>query len=128
MAYGSHCIQGSEDAKLAAGLCIPHAQLIIRKGYHSAVDSYLTFVAADKKTKTRLTGYFPERGLTRIYVCDLATDCCVSWSAIDAPAAALKVPIIKDACRGVDLNRSVAAAWGSMEKAGVRRLQSCDIA
>jgi nicotinamidase/pyrazinamidase len=126
--WPDHCIQGSDDAKLAAGLDIPHAQLIIRKGYHSAVDSYSTFVAADKKTKTGLTGYLLERGLTDVYGCGLATDFCVSWSAIDARAAALKVSVIEDACRGIDLNGSVAAAWASMEKAGGRRLQSGDIA
>ena len=60
--WPDHCIQGSEDAKLAAGLNIPHAQLIIRKGYHNDIDSYSTFIAADRKTKTGLTGYVQERG------------------------------------------------------------------
>jgi nicotinamidase/pyrazinamidase len=113
---------------LAAGLNLPHAQLIIRKGYHSNVDSYSTFVAADKKTKTGLTGYLLERGLTDVYVCGLATDFCVSWSAIDARSGDLRVSVIEDACRGIDLNGSVASAWSSMEKASVKRLQSADIA
>lgn len=126
--WPDHCIQGSDDAKLAAGLNIPHAQLIIRKGYHSEVDSYSTFVAADKTTKTGLTGYLLERGLTDVYVCGLATDFCVSWSAIDARAAELSVSVIEDACRGIDLNDSVNAAWASMKKAGVKRLKSGDIA
>jgi len=64
--WPDHCVQRSDDAKLAAGLDIPHAQLIIRKGYHNDVDSYSTFVAADKKTKTGLTGYLVERGLTDV--------------------------------------------------------------
>ncbi len=134
LAYGQqvlwpdHCVQGTADAELAAGLDIPHAQLIIRKGYHNEVDSYSTFVAADKKTKTGLTGYLMERGLTDVYVCGLATDFCVSWSAVDARAADLKVSVIEDACRGIDLNGSVAAAWASMAKAGVKRIQSADIA
>ncbi|MGZ0186665.1 MAG: bifunctional nicotinamidase/pyrazinamidase [Alphaproteobacteria bacterium] len=126
--WPDHCVQGSDDARLAAGLNLPHAQLIIRKGYHSNVDSYSTFVAADKKTKTGLTGYLLERGLTDVYVCGLATDFCVSWSAIDARSAGLKVSVIEDACRGIDLNGSVASAWSSMEKAGVKRLKSGDIA
>jgi nicotinamidase/pyrazinamidase len=126
--WPDHCIQGSDDAKLAAGIDIPHAQLIIRKGYHNEIDSYSTFVAADKKTKTGLTGYLLERGLTDVYVCGLATDFCVSWSAIDARSANLKVSVIEDACRGIDLNGSVAAAWKSMAASGVKRIQSADIA
>ncbi len=126
--WPDHCVQGSEDAMLAEGLDLPHAQLIIRKGYHNEVDSYSTFVAADKKTKTGLTGYLLERGLTEVYVCGLATDFCVSWSAVDARAAELTVSVIEDACRGIDLNGSVAAAWKSMAAAGVKRIQSTDIA
>jgi nicotinamidase/pyrazinamidase len=126
--WPDHCVQGSDDAKLAEGLDIPHAQLIIRKGYHNEVDSYSTFVAADRKTKTGLTGYLLERGLTDVYVCGLATDFCVSWSALDARAAELKVSVIEDACRGIDLNGSVAAAWKAMAEAGINRIQSTDIA
>ena len=125
--WPDHCVQGSDDAKLAAGLDIPHAQLIIRKGYHNDVDSYSTFMAADKKTKTGLTGYLVERGLTDIYVCGLATDYCVSWSAIDARSVNLRVSVIEDACRGIDLDGSVDAAWKSMARAGVHRIQSGDI-
>jgi nicotinamidase/pyrazinamidase len=125
--WPDHCVQGSEDAELAAGLDIPHAQLIIRKGYHNEIDSYSTFMAADKKTKTGLTGYLVERGLTDVYVCGLATDFCVSWSAIDARSAKLRVSVIEDACRGIDLNGSVDAAWKSMTSSGVHRIQSGDI-
>ena len=125
--WPDHCVQGSDDAKLAATLHIPHAQLIIRKGYHNEVDSYSTFIAADKKTKTGLTGYLQERGLTDIYVCGLATDFCVSWSAIDARSAGLQVSVIEDACRGIDLNGSLAAAWRAMEEVGVRRITSSEI-
>jgi nicotinamidase/pyrazinamidase len=126
--WPDHCVQGTEDAKLAVGLDIPHAQLIIRKGYHDKVDSYSTFVAADKKTKTGLTGYLMERGLTDVFVCGLATDFCVSWSAIDARTAELSVSVIEDACRGIDISGSVAAAWDDMADAGVQRIQSSDLA
>lgn len=126
--WPDHCVQGSDDAKLAAGLDIPHAQLIIRKGYHDEIDSYSTFLAADKKTRTGLTGYLVERGLNDVYICGLATDFCVSWSAIDARSAKLRVSVIEDACRGIDLNGSVDAAWKSMARSGVHRIQSGDIA
>lgn len=126
--WPDHCVQGTKDAELAPGLDIPHAQLIIRKGYHSEVDSYSTFVEADGETRTGLTGYLKERGLTDVYACGLATDFCVSWSALDASAAGLTVSVIEDACRGIDLNGSVAAAWNAMDAAGVARIQSSDIA
>lgn len=126
--WPDHCVQGSDDAKLAAGLDIPHAQLIIRKGYHSAVDSYSTFLEADKATKTGLTGYLRERGLSEIYVCGLATDFCVAWSAVDATHADMSVSVVEDACRGIDLNGSLDAAWADMEKAGIKRIQSTDFA
>jgi nicotinamidase/pyrazinamidase len=126
--WPDHCIQGTQDAELAAGLDVPHAQLILRKGYHTEVDSYSTFVAADGKTKTGLTGYLKERGLTDVYVCGLATDFCVSWSAQDAARTGLKVSVIEDACRGIDLNGSVAAAWEQMIAEGVERLQVADLA
>lgn len=126
--WPDHCVQGTADAKLAPGLDIPHAQLIIRKGYHQAVDSYSTFVAADKQTRTGLTGYLEERGLSDVYICGLATDFCVSWSAVDARASGLNVSVVEDACRGIDLNGSVAAAWKSMAAAGVKRIQTSDFA
>lgn len=126
--WPDHCVQGTEDAALASGLDIPHAQLIIRKGYHSEVDSYSNFLEADKTTRTGLTGYLKDRGLTEVYACGLATDFCVSWSAVDATAAELNVSVIEDACRAIDLGGSLEAAWESMANAGVQRLQSSDFA
>ena len=125
--WPDHCVQGSDDALLADGLNIPHAQLIIRKGYHNEIDSYSTFVAADGETKTGLTGYMRERGLQEVYVCGLATDFCVGWSAIDARRAGMDVWVIEDACRAIDLNGSLEAAWESMEQEGVLRISSNDI-
>ena len=125
--WPDHCVQGSDDALLAEGLNIPHAQLIIRKGYHNEIDSYSTFVAADGETKTGLTGYMRERGLQEVYVCGLATDFCVGWSAIDARRAGMDVWVIEDACRAIDLNGSLEAAWESMKQEGVLRISSSDI-
>ncbi|MCB1492808.1 MAG: bifunctional nicotinamidase/pyrazinamidase [Rhodobiaceae bacterium] len=124
--WPDHCVQGTKDAELAEGLDLPQAQLIIRKGYHNAVDSYSTFMEADKATRTGLTGYLKERGLSKVYVCGLATDFCVSWSAVDATAAGFEVSVIEDATRAIDLNGSLEAAWESMIQAGVQRIQSSD--
>ena len=134
MSYGEqvlwpdHCVQGSEDAQLASGLNIPHAQLVIRKGYNSEIDSYSAFFAADKKTKTGLTSYLRERGINKVYVCGLATDFCVAWSALDARKNNFDVYVIDDAVKGIDLNNSVAKAWQQMKAAGVKRISSTDFA
>ena len=125
--WPDHCVQGTHDARLASGLNIPHAQLIIRKGYHSEIDSYSAFVAADRKTKTGLTGYMRERGLQEVYVCGLATDFCVNWSAMDARQAGMEVWVLDDACRAIDLNGSLDSAWKDMEREGVQRISSADI-
>lgn len=126
--WPDHCVQGTEDAQLSDDLDISHAQLIIRKGYHHEVDSYSSFMEADGTTRTGLTGYLQERGLNKVYVCGLATDFCVSWSAQDAASAGLSVSVVEDACRGIDLNGSVDAAWRAMADAGIARIQSADIA
>jgi nicotinamidase/pyrazinamidase len=134
LAYGTqvlwpdHCVQGSEDAALLKGLTLPTAQLIIRKGYHQSTDSYSAFMEADGKTSTGLAAYLRAHGVDTVYVCGLATDFCVAWTALDARKASFKAAVIEDACRGIDLNGSLKAAWDKMAKAGVKRIQSSDIA
>jgi nicotinamidase/pyrazinamidase len=125
--WPDHCVQGTPDASLHKDLSLPTAQLIIRKGFHQDTDSYSAFVEADGKTSTGLAGYLKARGIDSVYVCGLATDFCVAWTALDARKAGFKAAVIEDACRGIDLNGSVAAAWANMAKAGVKRIQSSDI-
>lgn len=125
--WPEHCVQGTTDAAFAAGLNIDHAQLILRKGWHREVDSYSAFREADRITSTGLQGYLQERGIRRVFVAGLATDFCVAWTALDARNAGFETWVIEDACRGIDLNGSVAAAWANMTRAGVRRIQSGDI-
>ena len=110
------------------GIDIPHAQLVIRKGYNPKVDSYSAFIEADGKLKTGLDGYLKGRGIKTVFVAGLATDFCVAWTAIDARKLGLDAYVIEDACRGIDTQGSLAAAWKNMEKAGVKRIQSGDLA
>ncbi len=134
MPYGTqvlwpdHCVQGTEDASLHPGLAIPHAQLILRKGYNRNVDSYSAFLEADGKTDTGLAGYLKARGIDRVFVVGLATDFCVAWTAMDARKKGFKAVVLEDACRGIDTNGSLKAAWASMDKAGVVRASSKDLA
>lgn len=125
--WPDHCVQGTKDAELHKDLSLPTAQLIIRKGYHPKVDSYSAFMEADKKTATGLSGYLKQRGIKKVFVTGLATDFCVAWTAMDARAAGFEVSVVEDACRGIDLNGSLAAAWKSMADKGVKRIQSDDI-
>jgi nicotinamidase/pyrazinamidase len=119
-----HCVQGTHGAALHAQLGIPHAQLVIRKGHHREIDSYSAFLEADRKTTTGLAGYLRERGLGDLYVCGLATDFCVAWTALDGRAAGFGVTVIEDACRAIDLEGSCAKAWAEMARAGARRIAS----
>lgn len=126
--WPDHCVQGTPGAELAKDLSIPHAQLVVRKGYRQQMDSYSAFYEADGKTATGLTGYLRDRGLTSVYVCGLATDFCVFWSAMDARKAGFAASVIEDASRGIDAGGSMAKAWAEMQGAGIKRIQSADIA
>jgi nicotinamidase/pyrazinamidase len=125
--WPDHCVQGTEGAAVSKDLSIPQAQLVIRKGFHKDVDSYSAFLEADRKTETGLAGYLKGRGIKRVFLVGLATDYCVAWSALDARRFGFEAAVIEDACRGIDLNGSVAKAWADMKAAGVQRVQSGDI-
>ena len=125
--WPDHCVQGTDDAALHKDLKLPTAQLIIRKGYHPKVDSYSAFMEADRKTATGLAGYLKARGIRSLFVTGLATDFCVAWTALDARAAGFETYVVEDACRAIDLNGSLAAAWKQMAAKGVRRIQSDDL-
>ena len=125
--WPDHCLQGTPDAALDKDLRTPQAELILRKGFHPDVDSYSAFEEADRKTSTGLKGYLEQRGIRRLFVAGLATDFCVKWTALDARKAGFETYVIEDACRGIDLNGSLAAAWKAMEDGGVKRIQSTAI-
>jgi nicotinamidase/pyrazinamidase len=125
--WPDHCVQGTDGAGLHKDLAIPHAQLVIRKGFRRDTDSYSAFLEADKTTTTGLAAYLRSRRIDHVYFCGLATDFCVFWSAMDARRAGFKVSVIEDACRGIDLKGSLEAAWKAMSAARVARIQSKDI-
>jgi nicotinamidase/pyrazinamidase len=126
MPYGTqalwpdHCVQGGMGAQLHEGLKIDHAILVLRKGANANVDSYSAFTEADRATSTGLAALLRARGISRVFICGLATDFCVAWSALDASASGFETFVIEDACRGIDANGSLANAWKMMDAAGVR--------
>ena len=117
-------MQSTDGAAIHRGIDIPHAQLVIRKGFNPLVDSYSAFIEADGSSKTGLDGYLAGRGIKTVYVVGLATDFCVAWTAMDARKLGLDAFVVEDACRGIDTQGSLAAAWKNMEAAGVKLLQS----
>lgn len=125
MAYGpqtlwpDHCIIGSKGAEFHPGLEITNAELIIRKGFRQAVDSYSAFFENDHKTPTGLLGYMKERGLSKLTFVGLATDFCVAYSALDARNLGLEAEVLLGACRGIDLAGSMDDMLGKMRDAGV---------
>ncbi len=125
--WPTHCVQTTPGAALHPDLAIPHAGLILRKGLHPNIDSYSAFLEADRTTKTGLDGYFSSRGITELYLCGLATDYCVAWSAEDARRFGFKTTVIEDACRAIDLNASLTAAWSRLQAAGVTRAHSAGL-
>lgn len=134
LAYGEqvlwpdHCVQGTEGAALHPALSVPHAQLVIRKGYHQGVDSYSAFYEADGRTPTGLGAYLRQRGIARVFVAGLATDYCVAFTALDARKDGFETLVVEDACRAIDLQGSLAKAWERMAAAGVGRVRSGDLA
>ena len=125
--WPTHCVQGTIGAELAPGLDLPGAELVIRKGFRPAVDSYSAFTEADRRTPTGLAGYLRERGFHRLFLAGLATDFCVAWSAIDARAAGFEAVVLEDACRAIDAAGSLDRAWRDMGQAGVERRTSAEL-
>ena len=125
--WPSHCVQGTPDADFHPDLEITTAQLIVRKGFHSQIDSYSAFMEADHKTSTGLAGYLRERGIDTVYIVGIATDFCVAWTAIDASKLGFQSYVIADATKGIDLNGSLQHAWQEMLANGVKKVYLKDI-
>ncbi len=130
VAYGpqtlwpDHCVQGTPGAAFHPDLETTKAEMIVRKGTRAAIDSYSAFYENDRTTATGLAGYLRERGFTRVFICGLATDYCVHFSALDAAREGFEAVVIEDACRGIDLDGSLAAAKGAMAGAGIAFIAS----
>ena len=117
--WPDHCIQGSVGAAFHENLHADRADLIIRKGYNPAIDSYSAFFENDKTTPTGLDGYLRTRGIDTLTLVGLATDFCVNYSAVDAAKLGFNVTVKMDLCRAIDFDGSLDAAKSAMKDAGV---------
>jgi len=122
--WPDHCIQDTQGARLRADLEIPHAELILRKGFRRDIDSYSAFFENDRKTPTGLAGYLRERGFTRLFIAGLAFDYCVRYSAEDARRLGFTVTIIEDACRAIGAAEAVRQ---SLARRGIIIIESADL-
>jgi len=133
VAYGTqtlwpdHCVQGTPGADFHPDLNIPHAELILRKGFRREIDSYSAFLEDDHTTPTGLASYLRERGLKRLFICGLAYDFCVRYSAIDGTAIGFESLVIEDATRAVDLPGSIVETHAAFAARGITRIQSANI-
>ena len=117
--WPEHCVQGTVGAELHPRLMAQRAELVLRKGYRASIDSYSAFYENDRATPTGLGGYLRERGFERLFLCGLALDFCVLYSALDARREGFAVTVLTDACRGLDVQGSLSEALARMGAAGV---------
>lgn len=117
--WPDHCVIGTDGAAFHPALDTDRADLIVRKGFNPAIDSYSAFFENDHETPTGLEGYLRTRGITDLTIVGLALDFCVNYSAVDAARLGFKVAVNTDLCRAIDLNGSLDAATTAMRGAGV---------
>jgi nicotinamidase/pyrazinamidase len=127
MLWPDHCVQGTPGADFHPDLAAERAELVIRKGFRPDIDSYSAFTENDRTTPTGLAGYLRERGLAKLYLCGLATDFCVLYSALDAVRAGFAVAVVADACRAIDRDDSLAKARQALADAGVAWLPAASV-
>ena len=125
--WPDHCVQGTPGADFHPALQLTGAELILRKGFRRKIDSYSAFFENDRTTATGLAGYLRERSLTRVFFAGLAYDYCVGYSALDARRLGLPAVILRDGCRAIDLNGSVAAIEREFAAAGVELMNTTDL-
>ena len=122
--WPDHCLQHTPGAALHPALDIPHAELILRKGFRPQIDSYSAFLENDHATPTGLAGYLRERGLKTLYLAGLAYDFCVRFSAIDGKHLGFETIVLEDACRPVNLPNSIAETNAAFAQAKIPRTPS----
>lgn len=125
--WPDHCVQETAGAEFAPGLDTSRCALNIKKGTNPELDSYSAFIEADRSTLTGLAEQLKERGIDEVFVCGLATDFCVYWSALDALKLGFKTNLVEDACRGINIDGSIQKAIEDMKARGIHILTSAEL-
>jgi nicotinamidase/pyrazinamidase len=118
--WPDHCVQGTNGAEFHSDLNTDAADLIIRKGFRTEIDSYSAFFENDQTTPTGLDGYLKTRSVSSVVFVGLATDFCVFYSAMDAVKLGFDVEMVLNACRGIDMDGSLDASLAQMRDVGVK--------
>ncbi len=126
MLWPKHCVAGTEGSQIACVIGTSGADLVLRKGHDKSVDSYSAFCAADGHSTTGLEAYLKAHEIEEIIVCGIATDFCVSYTALDGAKAGFKTSVVMDASAAIDTNDSLAVARAAWKEAGIREVLSTD--
>ena len=118
--WPAHCVQGTPGAAFHADLETTKAQVIVRKGFHAGIDSYSAFRENDRMTRTGLDGYLKARGFTKLFICGLALDYCVAWTAIDGRQAGFDISVVVEATAAIDLDGSRRRMLSEMRQGGIK--------
>lgn len=124
--WPTHCVQNTSGSEIASALTVGQA-FIQRKGMHREIDSYSAFLEADRKTNTGLDAFLKSKGISKVYLCGLATDFCVSWSALDAREMGFEVVVLEDLCRGLDIDGSIEKEKSKWAQKGIKIESSRDL-
>jgi nicotinamidase/pyrazinamidase len=126
--WPSHCVSGTPGAEFHPDLAMKNVDLILRKGSNPEIDSYSAFRENDKETLTGLEGYLKTLGIKETYLCGLALDYCVFYSAMDAKELGLETYVIIDATRGIDSPEgNIDKSLTIMKEKGIEIIESQDL-
>lgn len=124
--WPAHCIQNSEGAEFHKDLKIVQDGITVHKGINTGIDSYSAFFDNNRRSETILRQVLQDAGITEVYVCGLATDVCVNFTAFDAKSLGFKTVVIEDCCRGVDADKC-EETFRKMEEAGMDIVTSDEV-
>jgi nicotinamidase/pyrazinamidase len=123
-----HCVQGSPGADFSIQLRTEYLARIFRKGIDPGIDSYSGFFDNGRKRSTGLAEYLRNRRVDELFICGLATDYCVKFSALDSIDSGIRTHVIEDGCRGVDLKPGDSApALAEVRHAGASIVESAGV-
>lgn len=126
--WPDHCVQNTHGAEFVAGLNLGAIQTVVRKGTDPAIDSYSGFFDNDHRKQTELADVLRRAGVDTLHILGLATDYCVKFTALDARQLGFKTYLIRDGCRGINIQANdEEESFAEMRRAGVRVVDSQDI-
>ncbi|PFH52277.1 hypothetical protein AMATHDRAFT_140362 [Amanita thiersii Skay4041] len=122
--WPDHCVASSPGSEFVKDLRSQELDAVVHKGTHRDVESYSAFHDPWRITMTELPKLLAGRGITDVYICGLAGDYCVKYSALDAVKLGYRTWVVRDAVRSVS---DAGVEWGEMEANGVRVIKCDDV-